>query len=555
MRSDAKVGMRAFLCGIAFLLGGCATTGGTEILDPLGPASMPEGANSGVLVLQVVDTTPLGQAFPITQLTLASRDLNAEEDALNLRAIAVEDAPGQGSTFFMTELPAGEYAFSSLRSFHQLEESYVSQFYPGGIELGTFEVQPGRLTDLGAVAVFIDRTAEDYTYATVRLPYSARGAALLNQREPSLAGRLERAGPSISWVADDFDDDRAAAYRRAVQRQIVFGIPLLDEATRELVYPANLGVVVSRDEAGNWSLDGFPADEKLVRMSRLHLPDGSVDLVLTEFNELYVRGEPGEDWRQVSAPDPDGELLYVGVHEQFGLYALSRESMTVTIWTSPALDSAWARHHVHEPKMGFFEALNNYGIASELKGGVVVATDSGLVLAIRNSLLRFDFETGVFVDTGVRNPESVSQHNDAVTVRTGGLFAGFQVSRDGGRTWSSFRGGLVPKGFGKSDLGGSRRTAPKVDRVDLLGHPIFVDESIAFAVHAPEADGEPARLVRTDDGAKLWEEIGSPLPDGCFALAQASDSEILVHCFLSGEFYRSEDSGRSWELERSVSEA
>ena len=87
----------------------------------------------------------------------------------------------------------------------------------------------------------------------------------------------------------------------------------------------------------------------------------------------------------------------------------------------------------------------------------------------------------------------------------------------------------------------------------LIGHPIFLNNSLAFGVHEAPRNGD-AFLVRTDDGAENWKRVDAPLPKGCLDLELANSSELLLQCFLSGEFYRSTDEGMSWEIDREVSD-
>lgn len=538
---------------VLLLLAGCMPSRINILPDPTDDAQL-VSANNGVLVLQVADTTPFGIGVPVNQVTLAPKDVNVDDDSKFPRMLALEDVPGQSTKIFQAVLPAGEYSIASLRAYYQFGEAYFSRFYPAGIDLGTFRVEPGKVTDLGILAVYIRRSGEDYLFETVRTAGEPRALKLLAERRPGLAARIENRDAPRSWDPDGNDGDRRSGYVNAVNRQIVFAEPSIDSATGALRFPSRLGVIVARDNDGAWRLDSIPLDVELRQIVRI----GDDDVVLTEFGDILARRDGGTEWREIGVPPVgDGELRFIDSHHSGPVFAVSQEHNTATIWSAPALGDSWTRVVSIERELGFFESLDKslFAIDKGMSGATYAAHGDFLYLALGKDMYRFDQRTRQYDVLDTPNPESVQIRNGILTIRTSS-FSGSRVSFDDGSSWQRYAGRFIEQ-VDEESQGRRRSQRYRQERraARLLGHPVFVDTQLGYAIHEELSKNAEPFLVRTEDGAETWRAAtATALPEGCGRLVLASQTELLLGCFLSGEFYRSSDGGETWEVDRDVAE-
>ncbi len=527
------------------LLGGCAST--IELV-PVVDAQTQLLPGHGFVVVQIADTTPTGSWLPVTQLTLAPKDV-AESDENKYPRLSVASVPGETTRFFYGQLPANDYSISSLRSFHWVGDTSYSRFYPAGIELGTFAVEPGKVTDLGTLIIHLRRRGEDYGFATVRAPGGERGRALLVDTVPALAGAAQSA---IGWDEDGKTVAREDAYISAVGRQVVFGVPWFSDATGELIYPAPLGVLVDRDAQRNWAMDAYEEDIQIRFIGKLGADESAAQVLVTEFNEILYRPAGGE-WISGGASPPAVEpITYIGAHRLLGVFAVTSSGDRTDIWAADAIGEQWHRIGQLQEQIGLAEALFSTPslLEQSTPGGDVLMVGDGLVLVHKRNIFRFDFATRSLTNLDSSNADSIQRRNGVITVKSG------KVSFDDGASWSTWKGKLVRKYTEaeqkQHERDPYRRPSPRT--VKILGHPIFRDSENGIGIHERKGDDGKPYLVETSNGGRTWRATDVELPEGCYILAIANDREMLVRCFLSGEFYRSDDAGRTWLLEREVSD-
>lgn len=531
-------------------LAACVPSTVTVLPDATDDAQLVEAA-SGVVLLQVADTTPYAGGLPINQVTLAPKDVKEEESGKFLRMIAVE-APGDTTSFYYAVLPANEYALRSLRSSHSVGDRYFSQFYPAGLELGTFRVEPGRVTDLGVLAVYVKRSGEDYGFASVRSPTPARTADVFREALPELAARTDNLEDPLAWEPDAYENERRSEYSNAVNRQIMFGDAWVDETRGVIRLPSQLGVFVQRNAPGAWSLEAIPRDVDLRAVTEL----AGEEFVVTEFDEVFRRVAPGAEWELVPVPDADGKVMLIGHHAASGYYLVRQHAEAIAVWTAPALDGPWTEAGHVELSLGFFESLDNafYALNSEISGAQYVPLGDYLYLAARKYLYRFDLESLEFEELDVPSATSAQIRNGFITIHSRDTNLSSRVSFDQGNSWHRYAGKLH-----------ERHTTEEPERMryrrrelfapQFVGHPIFLDTLRAYAVREDEDSDSTLTLMATEDGAETWRPVGAEtLPEGCGRLLLATDSELLLGCGLSGEFYRSTDRGDTWQLDRAPSE-
>lgn len=509
--------------------------------------------NEGVLLVQVADTTPFGRWYPANQLTVAPKDVNEDETNKFPRLQAAEGHNGS-TRFFFSTLPPNEYSLSSIRAFESLGDAWFSQFYPASIDLGTFTIEPGKVTDLGVLAIYIKRSGEDYYFDTIRIPSEGRTADVFKAEAPNLASGFANLDDPLTWHPDANEADRDAEYSAAVNRQTVYADAFVDQSAGLLMFPSRLGVYVKRDVNGLWELDAVPDDVELRQVTRV---DGA-DVVVTEFNEILRRARVESEWESIEAPGGDGELMYIGHHETAGFIAVRQSDDGVSVWMTPELGGTWNNAGSFVPELGFFASLdqNLLGIDQDIEGASYVLFGDDLLLALRRDLYRFNVHQKTFTEIKLPKADSVQVRNGFITVSNSMADSAGRVSFDGGQTWANTRGYFVDE---RDDVEKKavRRASSEPPKVKLQGHPIFIDEKLGFAINEKgRRKDDTALLIATTNGAQTWvaQPDFAPLPEGCGQLILATNEELLLSCFLSGEFYRSVDGGKSWQIDRAVSE-
>jgi hypothetical protein len=539
-----------------WLLAGCVASQVTFAPLPTSDTALLE-EGKGVVLVQVADTTLLGHSYPVSQVTLAPKDVH-ESDEIKFPRMSAVDAEGKSTTFFYAVLPANDYALSSLRSFHRRGDAYLSHFYPADVSLGTFTVEAGKLTDLGTLIVYIGRSGESYRYSTIRAPGASRARDVLFRDVPGLRENLLNGDAPLGWHDDGHDIERQNAYLQAVNRQIMLGTPTLDASRGTLTYPAPLGVIVKRSAEGAWSLDAFDEDVELQQVA--HFDDTT--LIVTEFNEAYYRVSLEAAWQRLPNIPGGQRIAFVDRNPQMGIYAVAPNGNTFDVWAMPSLEGSWTHVQTLAPELGgFWRAVEQAFVtpqAGQVRHANYIQTDDALFFVAGLDLFRYDFTARDVQKVGFSGVESIQMRNGFLTVRRSGAGVPLSVSADGGHTFDAIRGYLREPRQG--DESSTRPRVPQPshvqqrDRIRLVGHPIFIDEVTAFAVHRGRAGREHPFLVRTVGSTDVWQPTGGPLPEGCAILELASASEFVLRCVLSGEFYRSDDEGMTWTLEREVSE-
>jgi len=510
-------------------------------------------SGSGVLLVQIADTTPVGASYPINQITLAPKDVNVDDESKFPRLEAAE-AAGESSNFFHTVLPSGEYSLGSLRAYYQFGESYLSRFYPAGIGLGTFSIEQGKVTDLGVIAVYIRRDGDDYRYKTVRALATARTADLFSESLPELVARMSNMDAPLQWHPDGNDSDRRGDYVGAVNRQITFADPFVDDVSGVIRFPSRLGVIVQRNDEGKWSLDSIPDDVELRQVTRV----SSHDVVVTEFDEIYGRAPGDDNWALLPSPSSRGKLMFVGERTGSGIYAVMQEADSVTIWSAASLGESWNILGSISPELSFFQALDRsfFTIDHRIEGAGYSIIGNYLFMALRKDLYRFDFRNSTFEELEVSNAASVQIRNGVITVRAPGSSTSNRVSFDSGNTWQRSAGKFIDRRFTSDEQRPRTYRRTELFSAKFLNHPIFIDDQNGFALHEGKKSDDAPFLISTSDGSRTWTaKPQADLPEGCGQLVLANDKILLLACFLSGEVFRSEDAGESWVLDRAPSES
>jgi hypothetical protein len=144
------------------LLGGCANQ--VNMLPSLQKTTN-IADDQGVVVARIINAS--NYRFPFNQLTVNPENVNESTTIKPERLVAIKQSVG-GSTVFSAPIKAGHYSLSSIRAFHVVGDYSYSRFVSADAQMGTFEVKPGVVTDLGTLIYYPKVQEDKYTYSQTR---------------------------------------------------------------------------------------------------------------------------------------------------------------------------------------------------------------------------------------------------------------------------------------------------------------------------------------------------------------------------------------------------
>jgi len=533
------------------LLAGCATTNVAMLPKTVNNPSEMLAGGKGLVAIQIADSTPLGQSYPVNYVTFAPKNYGESEKDKFPRAEAI-DTSGLSTTWILAALPENEYSIRSLNAYYYFGNSYVQQFYPADIGLGTFNVEAGKITNLGVLAVYIGRRNDSYLYETTRASktISDYGTEALQAGFPLLLGEITNLDAPLTWNEDGLDADRRSNYRNAVNRQIAFGEPYINEGTGEIIYTGPLGVILRRQAEGEWVLDAFDEDIRI----RQFLEINGQEILLTEFGTLYSRQSGSNAWEPGKEGGVDGEIVFLTQSDAGQVIAVAHEPESVAVWDADSIEGPWTKRAVQEITYGFWTAPADPN--EDVKGATYIKHGPYIFMGMERNVYRYSIAANMIENLGIAGPSTLQARNGFITVRGRGSWGDVnKVSFDNGDSWKTFSNRLVAPEVQAASGGHVPVSSNRRATRNLVGHPIFIDPSNAYVTHAVKDEEEKRYLVKTVDGGRKWmvEDLYE-LPEGCADLIMAKSDDLLLGCYLSGEFYSSSDGGKSWELERAVSE-
>ncbi|HTO52562.1 MAG TPA: hypothetical protein VMR50_04175 [Myxococcota bacterium] len=506
-------GWIALLLGVVAL--GCATQ---PVLTP----DSRFAANDGLVVLRVVSNLEYPGWY---RLTLKA-DGSTDSFQLNPVPYAV-----QGSYVFAALLPQGLYTPDQLLGGRN-EGSYVYQVTaPLTTQLGTFRVEPGRVTNLGTLVyqpgTKLDKQGSQFWVALDPTPAPAR--ELLRAHYANLAEAVS-GKPELGWASQ-----RAVAERPAILSAARASARALNGA---VVTPGNtvyaggrLGQVFVGPELGSrWlRLDTGSVHELLCV---LPLGDGRI-LAGGEEGLLVYSQDGGKAWRPVALAHPNEMVSYLAAAPDRTLYLVAESETDTVIYTSSDPAAGW-----HELKR--FGPLPEGSLWWGPQSWKEKRTPSGATLRAQPYALT---ARALFV---LRQPKTIYRYDlqerrwDESDSAPAPIFS-IETTGDG-YLFAIPVGGL--KMFGSPDGG---KTWQSREYFALHVPPAFADRDHGYMAALPYGLTQSWRTMKTTDGGSSWTESGK-LPANTYAerLVLDPSGKKLIALTPSHQLYVSSDDGQTW---------
>ncbi len=516
----------AFL--LSLLLAGCATAPSVSLESP--DAKVP--ANAGLVAVQVVSNSERlsDMLWNWTAIFLVEQRPGAEP--LYLEAL---DSPDLGTDVFVGALPPGRYRLVVLQSFLNTGDfTYRLRAEIPGF-LGTFNVETGRLTNLGTLVAQPLESVQTETgvsrrYVVTRSDKRAEFASFIRDRLPQRMGMLT-SDQELGWNPDAFD-----AVRDAIMDKIrEHGLPrdaITVGATGELLSFGRLGQVYRRSTSGEWSRHSLPGDHEIYSGTRRS--DGSVALG-GQGGVVYISQPPFTAFDARRLPDAAGSVFELLEAEPGTLVGFVLRRDQLRIYASGDDGLTWNQEHsLPREKPGFFFSVSFPYVLREADGTLVVLMDG-------KQLRRAPGQSRWVEGEGVEFTRLVRQANGIVVGVPYDAWSGEespQLSTDGGRTWKRT---AIPT----RTLSPARGTPYVFEDLRFLAP----GAAASFSLFGGWKQHETVALQISSDNGRTFTDHGK-LPMGCDRLRGNISSDTLIFALCAdGRMLSSTDGGRRFDVE------
>lgn len=534
------------------LLGACATpqqqTQIEMLLVPEDGSQLPP--TKGIVMLRVADASPF-IPLRLNYVTFAPKDAHAGATTTYYRTESLYDNGVTSSTYF-TALPAGQYSIESMRSFHQFGQFFYSNFVHAGVQLGTFTVAPGEVTNLGTV-IFYPRNSGAKNYVKLLRTHSLSdeaARALLVDHMPQFAASLPQGKPFHTWDVDGLDDQRAIDYSTAAHSVRAYNT-VVRLPGNQLSFPSRMGTILYRDGDKQWHQDSLDGDNDILAYART---TSGVEIIAGEYGQFCYREHGKKDFTDIKAPSNLDPVVNVAIAPNGTVYAVTRNLKQLTVFSTESIKNPeWKK--ITDVKLSPSDPLIKLTLPNATRNIIkwdFLNTDDAIYISVTDifpdqSLYRLAFKDGALKE--IKSPVGIFSTNfpSTMAIQNGVLYIyhpgmtsdDLYKSTDGGEHWQN-AAGLIGVGL------------------NLTGMPHFWDDNRVFAIHKKRGvtyDGKPMfDLQRSQDGGLTWTALANTkLPDGCNTLIpEIGSGKLLLFCPSSGNFYLSMDAGTSWLDDRTV---
>lgn len=570
---------------IAMFLSGCA--GDVNMLPTLSKKSKISN-EQGIVVVRVVNAS--SYPLPFNQVTITPKNVNESKKIKPSRLQAIASST-TNSTIFSAPVKSGSYALDSIRAFHIRGDYWYSRWAGADAKFGTFNVEPGKITDLGTIIYYPKPQEDKYLNTVLRTPEAAP-ADVLTTYFPFYSFNENQV---IQWTNDEFQDERDALFSSVAQNPVTFKMDYL-APDNSVYFIGKLGVILKRTQHKEWELDAI---------------DTNLDLsaiVQSTSGELAVGGDEGVifykkldgEWQDISVSKTQKvEELYFD--NKGALEAITRTEDKLYIYEKQvnALDLPWIIKATFTSNQGWKDNEGNKLLtdietkpkkkkASKAKRIVSVTTqrqdDKNIITLALQSMsanivfgggdrTSYKFSPQTWQVSLYENDEKISRTFQAGATTLGIEYAGFwslsgrptYFKKDTAtQAWKKIatvvktcKEGYTASGKVCVADNGKRATIKQTsDSFSFTSIPWFSSNTKATAI-ASFSDysfwsgkrSNETKIIQTNDGGATWEITDLSLPNKfCTQIISKVKDSLLLSCNgVSSDFYESNDHGKTWQ--------
>lgn len=553
---------------------GCVTS--TINMSPAITQTATPPQNTGVVVVRVINAGSI--PLPLNYITLAPDNMNESAEIKAERLEWLYDKTAS-EAIFAAYVPAGNYSIASLRSFHTLGDRWFDRWVQAGLELGTFKVMNGEVTDLGSL-VYYPRVMEDrYADSILRTPNSET-LSLIKQLSP-YAVPFEK--ESFTWTEDDLQESRHTEYASAIQNPVVYTSQHID-AQNNIYLASKLGVLLTRKPAGEWELEALESDSDINAIASNDLGDIAFG---GDYGRLSVKSRTGE-WRQFETGiDNTIEDVLFSSNTEIDLVIRRDREVAILRGDISQQEVSWNKVVSYTSTMGWRNANNGLicknrwmarpsnvrRIASisvqEVDGKhyISIASQTGNRSSIISPSVTevFEFDPkhwsvmeskgfGASVDRVLAAGETYLGLNEPglFSFRLRDIYMRYNLKT---KEWEKMATSFdncpeAPSGSNYCKIDGSQKV--RFTDFNYISIPNFFtgEEAVVFASYQELGkDSRTVELIETKDGGRSWVKTGRQSPsEYCARLLPGVGDALIVTCAgISSDIYESYDRGETWE--------
>lgn len=571
------------LLGFIFL-GGC--TSQYNVNQPLTETSKID-QQQGVVVVRVINAS--SYPLPFNYLTLAPKNLN-ESDKVKFEQLVSLNTHTTDSNIFSSAIKSGSYSLSSISSFHQKGDYYFSRGAPSNIQFGTFEVEPGKVTDLGTV-IYYPKPQDDKYINTLTRVKDSQPVEVLNTFFPFINYDKNNV---LTWNDDELEEERDSVYVSMAQNPVTFNHTYV-APNGTTYFIGKLGVILTRSAAGEWQIDAVDSNVDLHSIKQ------------TLAGDLFVAGNEGTmffkkfggEWQNVSLQTNNNITQIEITDSQVEL--ITFQTNTAEIYRANLTNtlSNWQLMASYTTLTGWKDGAGNTQKISELttnekKGGrknaslkqilnvKTQAQDGKSFISItsgnKNDLMVFgegsskDFvynpvtwninEVVHFIDFA----KTKQAGQQIIEIEQAGYWSltgkpSFYTLDDKGQrkqkliaSIKSCQDGYSLKG--KYCIKGKQTLKVRKEGFNFVSIPWFLNEQEALTIVSFRGYNfftgptkTEYKILKTTDGGNNWVKTELKLPNEyCMNIVSEVKDKILLSCSgISGDFYESADFGETWQ--------
>ncbi|MEM1080609.1 MAG: hypothetical protein AAGH65_03420 [Pseudomonadota bacterium] len=440
------------------------------------------------------------------------------------------------SQVFAGRLPPGHYQIEGLWAQQTIGDVTYSLLAPGSENLGSFIVEENRISSLGTL-VFqpLDRLSgarlkTESPYMISRFDDTEKLTTFVAEAYPEIYHSLQPT-TILGWEPDVYGQFRSGA--NEVINNITVGLEHQWLGDQQITMTGPLGKIMFRDAvSGEWQHADTGFNLQLAAITRYrngYISAGERGIVL-QSKTL------GGDWQRVPGPSTQEAIFWMHFEPDHGLFALTRAGSTVQLY-SVNDDFDWTPIFTTEHESSFWSG-GQYTVFATAPGDgsiVLFANEERIVYSITdNTFDRENHQRLIFV---TEQPDKTLLHHKPKLLN----FREDQVSFNAGQDWDEIR----------------RVRDYEQWNYQSASDPIVLNQEDVLAIsHRGYREGtqieyqEEPKVRRAKHRARKINGWGEALPWACTTLLPeiSTPERIFAQCY-GGSLLRSEDQGRTWQLD------
>lgn len=558
-----------------------------NMAKPLTEKSKPT-SQKGVVTAKVINVGPY--PLPFNQLTIAPDNVNESKKVVPTR-LQSKKTNTKGTTIYASEVDPGTYAVTSIRSFHINGDYSYSRFVTTDAQMGTFDVKPGHVTDLGTLIYYPKPDGDRYRDVLMRLPsFQNNLGATLTNYFPYVKSHKEG---MLTWHDDEQDEERNILYSSIVQNPVLFN-KRVQGPNGDIHFLSKLGVILSLNNDGEFVMDAVDTNDSLVALDE-HISGSKA--VADELGRIFVQ-QPDEAWKtlDVDFPRHVHKLTFISASEleviassvsRLYVQRVNLNSLAKTTLNTFSHDDSWkntAYRKVGKKKDRYSKGskkkkkrITSVYLYKENDTSYISIRGLGLLVPFAfggGSSITFPYDPESWIIKSPKVDKDIDMIMPAGNKKLGIEYAGFW-SWSGKPTYYVLDGkesrklNTLALGCTEGEItvnysctAGNKHLEDT--EFSLSSIPIFMDDKVAYVLGTLNGydkelkktfgveSNKQVQVLKTVDGGIHWTPTGNLPPENfCTDFVPEVADKLLLYCNgATGDFYESVDGGETWNQVR-----